>query len=69
MSDWLFPLDTPAMAWAEFAAGAFAAPVAGMVYRPGQSSCGLPLAGIGTGCIDLDTDGTFGRCTVFNSYV
>lgn len=53
--------------WIEFEANGFSSPVSGVVYEAGQSSCGLPLGGIGTGCMDLDTDGTLGRCSIFNS--
>ncbi|MDE3180987.1 MAG: hypothetical protein KGM47_15175, partial [Acidobacteriota bacterium] len=65
----LFPTDLPELQWTEFPAEGFTAPVSGIVYRAGQSSCGIPLGGIGTGCLDLDTDGAFGRCSIFNSFV
>ncbi len=65
----LFPIDLPELQWTEFAAQGFQAPVAGIVYRAGQASCGIPLGGVGTGCMDLDTDGTFGRCSIFNTFV
>lgn len=65
----LFPTDLPELQWAEFSAHGFKAPAAGIVYRAGQSSCGIPLGGVGTGCLDLDTDGTFGRCSIFNTFV
>jgi uncharacterized protein (DUF608 family) len=65
----LFPVELPELTWVEFLAEGFASPVAGVIYRAGQSSCGVPLGGVGTGCIDLDTDGTMGRCSVFNSFV
>ncbi|HEX5482707.1 MAG TPA: GH116 family glycosyl hydrolase [Terriglobia bacterium] len=69
MSAKLFPTELPELQWAEFSAEGFAAPVPGIVYRAGQSSCGIPLGGVGTGCLDLDTDATFGRCSIFNSFV
>lgn len=65
----LFPLDLPEVQWAEFPAGGYSHPVAGVIFRAGQSSCGIPLGGIGTGCMDLDTEGTFGRCSIFNTFV
>ena len=65
----LFPIDLPELKWAEFAAEGFSIPVCGVIYHAGQAVCGLPLGGIGTGCLDLNTDGTLGRCSVFNSFV
>ena len=64
----LFPVEQPALSWSEFRAEGFSRPVCGVVFRAGQAVCGLPLGGIGTGCIDLNTDGTLGRCSVFNSF-
>lgn len=53
-----------------FVASDFAGPVAGTVFgadRPPTQ--GMPLGGIGTGCVDLAADGTLGFCTIFNSHV
>jgi uncharacterized protein (DUF608 family) len=69
MAATLFPIDLPELQWKEFRAEGYSAPVTGIVYRAGQSSCGIPLGGVGTGCMDLDTDGTFGRCSIFNTFV
>jgi len=69
MAGRIFPIDLPEVQWNEFSAEGFSAPVAGVMYRAGQSSCGIPLGGVGTGCVDLDTDGTLGRCSIFNSFV
>lgn len=65
----LFPIDLPALQWSTFTAEGFKSPVAGVIFRTGQSTCGVPLGGIGTGCIDLDTDGSLGRCSIFNTFV
>ena len=61
-------IDARGVKWSEFKADGFQRPVPGIIYESGESECGLPLGGIGTGCIDLDTDGTFGRCSIFNSF-
>ena len=64
----LFPTKPRDLRWAEFRAEGFLNPVCGVIYRAGQAVCGLPLGGIGTGCMDLNTDGTLGRCSIFNSF-
>ena len=54
----LFPTDVPADTWASFAAHGFSEPVDGVVYRTeAPPCCGVPLGGVGTGCIDLDARG------------
>jgi hypothetical protein len=53
--------------WCKFSGLGFDNQVIGVVYRAGQATCGLPLGAIGTGHIDLDTDSTLGRCTIFNT--
>jgi uncharacterized protein (DUF608 family) len=68
MAERLFAIDALGVKWSEFKAEGFQNPVPGIIYKSGESECGLPLGGIGTGCIDLDTDGTFGRCSIFNSF-
>jgi uncharacterized protein (DUF608 family) len=65
----LFPIDLPDLKWLEFPAEGYPESVPGVIFRAGQASCGVPLGGIGTGCIDLDTEGTLGRCSIFNSFV
>lgn len=64
----IFPTDIPELQWAEFAADGFSNPVSGMIFREGQTTAGVPLGGIGTGCIDLNGDGRLGRCSIFNSF-
>ena len=68
MAERLFPINARGVKWSEFKAEGFQNPVPGIIYKSGESECGLPLGGIGTGCIDLDTDGAFGRCSIFNSF-
>lgn len=66
----LFSTDLPELKWTEFSAEGFAEPVAGVIYRAAHpADCGMPLGGIDTGCIDLETNGTFGYCSIFNSHV
>lgn len=65
----LFDITAAGLKWSEFKAEGFRDVVPGIIYQAGESECGLPLGGIGTGCIDLDTDGTLGRCSIFNSFV
>ena len=65
----LFSVTKPQKEWTHFKASGFKQKVAGVVYQSGQSVCGLPLGGIATGCIDLNTDGTLGRCTCFNTII
>src|ERR1017187_6691385 len=68
MVERLFEIDESDVMWSEFRAAGFQSPVPGVIYKAGESQCGLPLGGIGTGCMDIDTDGTFGRCSIFNSF-
>jgi uncharacterized protein (DUF608 family) len=66
----LFPTDLPASEWAEFPAQGFSAPVSGVIYRLGNRvTNGLPLGALDAGCIDLETSGLLGYCTIFNSHV
>ena len=64
----LFPSQSlSARAWAQFTAAGFTEPV---IYRKSKpAECGLPLGAIDTGGIDLDTDGTFGYCSMFGSFI
>jgi uncharacterized protein (DUF608 family) len=42
---------------------------AGTVYPAGAlEDGGMPLGGVGTGYLCLDTDGRFGKCSIFNRY-
>jgi uncharacterized protein (DUF608 family) len=64
----LFALDTPRKQWLEFSARGFPMAVPGIIFNPADTSCGIPLGGLGTGCMDLNTDGLLGRCSIFNSF-
>jgi uncharacterized protein (DUF608 family) len=66
----LFPVDLPSAAWSAFPALGYSGQAAGIIYRRQQSPRnGMPLGAIDTGRIDLQTNGTFGYCTLFNSVV
>jgi len=64
----LFPRELPECRFIEFSADGFTHPVVGVVYQGGKAVGGVPLGGLGTGYIDLNTDGTLGKCTIFNSW-
>ncbi len=41
----------------------------GTIYPAGSlEDGGMPLGGVGTGYLCLDTDGRFGKCSIFNRY-
>src|SRR5262245_7283617 len=65
----LFPAHLPLGDWVEFEAEGFSTPVIGVIHgREYRALCGMPLGGIGTGCLDLETSGLFGLCSIFNSH-
>lgn len=66
----LFATDLPGSKWVQFPAAGFANSVTGVIYRNAQPATnGMPLGGIDTGCIDLETSGLWGYSTIFNSHV
>lgn len=66
----LFPTDLPKRDWVHFQAAGFADPVCGVVYRLADPvTNGMALGGIDTGCIDLETSGLLGYCTLFNTHI
>ena len=63
----LFPVDLPESQWVQFDAEGFSRPVCGVIYRTGKPPCcGVPLGGIGTGCLDIDARGVYGFSSIFN---
>ena len=65
-----FPTDLKPLEWLRFPAEGFKGPACGVIHRKKTpASNGMPLGAIDTGCVDLETDGTFGYCTLFNSHV
>lgn len=66
----LFPINLPNKEWAQFRAAGFAEPACGVIFRRADDvTHGMPLGGISTGFLDVETDGTLGVCTLFNSGV
>ena len=63
----LFPTGLPARQWQQFQAAGYSQPVTGIIYRGDpRPVSGMPLGGIDTGCLDLETAGTFGYSSIFN---
>lgn len=66
----LFPTDLPNRQWVRFAAEGYGEPACGVIYRLGDPvTCGMALGGVDTGCLDLETSGLLGYCTIFNTHV
>jgi len=65
----LFP-EVPPKEWVRFEADGFSQPACGIVYRRDDVvPHGMPLGGVATGCMDVDTSGKFGYFNLFNSGV
>lgn len=55
--------------WTSFEAEGLAGPVTGVVYRDDKPpTCGMPLGGISTGCLDLEVGGVWGFSTIFGDH-
>lgn len=50
-----------------FHADGFEDPVVGIVFKGGTTLSGVPLGGLGTGYIEILSDGRIGRCSIFNN--
>ena len=67
MSDRLFPPHLLHARWRTFETAGYTRPVTGIVYRgEPRPTCGMPLGGLDTGCIDVEPNGMFGYSTIFN---
>ena len=67
--DLLFDENAPTVKFSQFSTKGFSVPVCGVIYDSSHPTCcGMPLGGISTGCIDLETSGVLGFNSVFNSY-
>lgn len=65
--DKLFPQNVPAGQWVQFPAAGYACPVYGYIYDKSKTAVsGMPVGGIGTGCLDIETNGTWGYSTIFS---
>ncbi len=63
----LFETGLPVRKWVEFSAPGYAVPVSGAIFSAEQPPCcGVPLGGLGTGCLDIDPRGVFGFSSLFN---
>ena len=66
----LFPTSLPSHEWVQFRAAGYSAPACGVIYRRAdQVQHGMPLGGVSTGFVDIDTNGTLGLTSLFNSGV
>ncbi|MEX2172129.1 MAG: GH116 family glycosyl-hydrolase [Pirellulales bacterium] len=62
----LFDAQAPTRKWAEFKAAGFERPVSGIIFTDQDKICaGMPLGGVGTGCLDIETSGVMGFSSVF----
>jgi len=65
----LFDVSTIDREFTELSVQGFSKPVPGVVFTSeNPPCCGVPLGGIGTGCLDFDPRGVFGWNSIFNSY-
>ena len=65
----LFSQDTITREFTELIVDGFTKPVPGVVFTDeNPPCCGVPLGGIGTGCIDFDLRGIFGWSSIFNPF-
>lgn len=66
----LFPTDVAPGQWLQVEAAGFTAPACAVVYRrENDVPNGMPLGGVSTGFINVETDGTWGQSSIFNSGV
>lgn len=65
-----FPANLPGGEAVPFRAAGYSAPACGVIYRrENRVPHGMPLGGVGTGFLDIETNGTFGFASIFNSGV
>src|SRR4051812_36501980 len=56
-----FPGGILHASWQEFAVQGYKHPITGVVYRGNpRPTCGMPLGGLDTGCIDIEPNGLLG---------
>ena len=69
-SDRLFPAGLLQAAWQTFPAQGYRDAVTGIIYRgEPRPTCGMPLGGLDTGCLDIEPNGLLGYCTLFNELI
>ena len=55
--------------WQRFACEGFSQDVAGIIFEPSDPPCcGVPIGGVGTGCLDIEAGSVIGFDTIFNQY-
>ena len=65
----LFPPTAPINTWTQFKADGYSKSACGVVYDFAHPATnGMPIGGMDTGCIDLETSGLWGYCTIFNTH-
>ena len=65
----LFDIETVKRDYTNLSVSGFEKPVPGVVFTDeNRPCCGVPLGGIGTGCIDFNVRGIFGWSTLFNPF-
>jgi uncharacterized protein (DUF608 family) len=65
----LFDVSALRREWSTFAVQGFSRPVPGIVWDAShRPCCGVPLGGIGTGCVDIDAAGVWGYNSTFNGF-
>ncbi|HID95474.1 MAG TPA: hypothetical protein EYP53_05380 [Candidatus Latescibacteria bacterium] len=65
---WPFEFDSRIGVPSSFSSCGFKRPVVGIVYEGGTVEGGVPLGGLGTGYLELRSDGKLGRCSIFNDF-
>ena len=66
----LFPKNLLHSSWLDFQSYEYDNDVCGVIYRgEPKPSCGMPLGGIDTGCLDIETNGMLGYATIFNDLI
>lgn len=65
----LFRSEGESGSWQTFSAEGFENPVCGCIYKGGTIDNGLPLGGLGTGYVTLESSGELGKCSIFNEYL
>jgi uncharacterized protein (DUF608 family) len=62
----LFDAKAPTRKWTEFTADGFKQPVPGIIFTDqSKVAAGMPLGGLGTGCLDVETSGVLGFSSLF----
>ena len=65
----LFDTSLPDHNWTTIPTAGFNTPIPGVLFRTtNRPCCGLPLGGVGTGCVDIDPSGVWGYNSTFNGY-